>query len=307
MYIVTGGAGFIGSHIVHRLVSEGKQVTVIDNLFSGDERNLEGVKDKIKFIKANAGSISQVAETPEAVIHEGVYSSSPMYKENPFLTAKAIEDMVGVLEYCRAKDCKLVFASSSSLYNGIEPPQKETARIKVTDYYTEARYAMERLAELYAKLYGVHIIALRYFSIYGEREFYKGKYANLISQFLWEMKEGKQPLVFGDGKQARDFVYVEDVVDANLLAAKSRVRFGVFNVGTGREITINDMVGILNSKLGTSIAPAYKENTIKNYVARTCADTKKTEKKLGWTAKVSLEDGIGKLVEYYKNKATSAQ
>src|SRR3989344_461951 len=299
MYIVTGGAGFIGSHIVHRLVSEGKQVTVIDNLFSGNEANLADVSGKIKFIKASSGAISQVSETPEAVIHEGVYSSSPMYKENPFLTAKAIEDMVGVLEYCRAKDCKLVFASSSSLYNGIEPPQKETARIKVTDYYTEARYAMERLAELYAKLYGVHIIALRYFSIYGERAVYKGKYANLISQFLWEMKEGKQPLVFGDGKQARDFVYVEDVVDANLLAAKSRVRFGVFNVGTGREMTINEMIAILNAKLGTSIQPSYKENTIKNYVSRTQADTAKTEKKLGRKAKLPLEDGIGKLVAHY--------
>ena len=299
MYIVTGGAGFIGSHIAHRLVADGKPVTVIDNLFSGDERNLEGIKDKIKFVKAASGSISQIPEKPEAVIHEGIYSSSPMYKENPFLTSSALEDMLHVLEYCRAKDCRLVFASSSSLYNGIEPPQKETARIKVTDYYTEARYSMERLAELYAKLYGVHVIALRYFSIYGEREFYKQKYANLISQFLWSMKKGEAPLVYGDGKQTRDFVYVEDVVDANLLAAKSRVRFGVFNVGTGREISINDMIGILNSKLGTSIAPSYKENTIKNYVARTCADTKKTEKKLGWKAKVTLEDGIGKLVQHY--------
>ena len=299
MYVVTGGAGFIGSHIVHRLVSEGKQVTVIDNLFSGNEANLADVSGKIKFIKANSGAISQVSEKPEAVVHEGVYSSSPMYKENPFLTAKALEDMVGVLEYCRAKDCRLVFASSSSLYNGVEPPQKETARIKVTDYYTEARYGMERLAELYFRLYGVRTIALRYFSIYGEREVYKKQYANLISQFLWSMKKGEAPLVFGDGKQTRDFVYVEDVVDANLLAAKSRVRFGVFNLGTGREISINEMIAILNAKLGTSIQPSYKENTIKNYVSRTQADTAKTEKKLGWKAKVSLEDGIGKLVAHY--------
>ena len=302
MYIVTGGAGFIGSHITHRLVEGGKQVTVIDNLFSGNEGNLADISGKIKFVKGNSGSISQVIEKPEAVIHEGVYSSSPMYKENPFLTAKALEDMVGVLEYCRAKDCRLVFASSSSLYNGIEPPHRESMRIKVTDYYTEARYAMERMAELYAKLYGLHVIALRYFSIYGEREHYKGKYANLVSQFLWDMEKGGSPLVFGDGKQTRDFVYVEDVVDANLLSAKSRVRYGVFNVGTGREISINDMIGILNSKLGTSIQPTYKENTVKNYVARTQADVSKTEKKLGFKAKVSLEDGIGKLVEYYKNK-----
>ena len=307
MYVVTGGAGFIGSSIAHRLVADGKPVTIIDNLFSGDERNLAGISGKIKFIKAGSGEISQVAEKPEAVIHEGIYSSSPMYKENPFLTAKALEDMLHVLEYCRAKDCRLVFASSSSLYNGIEPPQRETARIKVTDYYTEARYSMERMAELYFRLYGVRTIALRYFSIYGEREFYKGKYANLVSQFLWEMKKGTAPLVYGDGKQTRDFVYVEDVVDANLLAAKSRVRFGVFNVGTGRETSINDMIGILNRKLGTNIAAQYKENTIKNYVARTCADTSKTEKKLGWKAKVPLEDGIGKLVEHYKSQALSSQ
>jgi UDP-glucose 4-epimerase len=224
-----------------------------------------------------------------------------MYKENPFLTAKAIEDMVGVLEYCRAKDCRLVYASSSSLYNGVEPPHKESARIKVADYYTEARYSMERLAELYFRLYGLRSIGLRYFSVYGEREGYKKQYANLVSQFLWAMKKGEAPLVYGDGKQTRDFIYVEDVVDANLLAAKSRVRFGIFNVGTGRETSINDMVALLNRKLGTSIAPAYKENTISNYVARTLADTSKAEKKLGFKAKVQLEEGIGKLVEYYKS------
>ncbi|MCX8174989.1 MAG: NAD-dependent epimerase/dehydratase family protein [Candidatus Micrarchaeota archaeon] len=303
MYVITGGAGFIGSHIAHRLASGAEKLVVIDNLFSGNEGNLSGIAGKIQLIKAESRAISQVSQKPEAVFHQGVYSSSPMYKDNPFLTAKAIEDMVAVLEYCRAKDCRLVFASSSSLYNGIEPPHRETARIKVTDYYTEARYAMERLAELYFRLYGVRSIGLRYFSVYGEREEYKRQYANLVSQFLWAMMKGEAPVVFGDGKQTRDFTYVEDVVDANLLAAKSRIRFGIFNVGTGRETSINEMIALLNQKLGTSIAPLYRQNTIKNYVARTQADTSRAEKKLGFKAKVPLEEGIRRLIEYYKSRS----
>ena len=301
MHIVTGGAGFIGSHLAQRLVSEGKEVVVIDNLFSGNKANLALVKGKIKFVKGNAGQIAKVGGKPEAIFHQGIYSSSPMYRDNPLLVAAAIEDMLGVLEFARKSDCRVVFASSSSLYNGITPPHREDAAILVTDYYTEARYAMERLAELYSKLHGMRITGLRYFSVYGENEFYKGKYANLISQFLWQMQKGESPLIYGDGEQTRDFTYVSDIVEANLLADAAG-KSGMFNAGTGREISVNGMVGVLNSKLGTGIKPSYKENTIKNYVAHTRADTSKSKHELGFSAKVPLEQGIEKLIAHYSKK-----
>ena len=302
--LVTGGAGFIGSNIVERLVSEGHSVTVIDCLNTGSENNLAGVRDKIEFIRGNSGDIEKLASGKkfDTILHQGVYSTSPLYKENRSLTAKALEEFISVLEYCTKNKTRLVFASSSSLYNGITPPHREDAQIKVTDFYSEARLAMERVATLYHQLYGTKIIALRYFSVYGPHEEAKGKYANLVTQFLWAMMKGQPPVVYGDGKQTRDFVFVSNIVEANLLAMKSQLEFGIFNVGTGRSVSINEMIEILNRQLGTSFEPQYVENKVKNYVAHTQADTSFTKSKLGFSAKVSLEEGIGKLIEYTKSK-----
>ncbi len=146
------------------------------------------------------------------------------------------------------------------------------------------------------------IIGLRYFSVYGPHEKSKGKYANLVSQFLWAMMEGKQPVIYGDGAQTRDFTYVEDVVRANLLAMKSDVNFGIYNVGTGKTYTLNQLVGILNQKLGILLSPQYVENKIKNYVQATLADTAKAKKELGFEAKISLEEGIDRLIALEKGQ-----
>lgn len=306
--LVTGALGFIGSNLTERLVRDGHEVTALDNLHTGREENVSSVKNKIKIIKASAGDIAKLGERFDAIIHQGVYSSSPMYKDNPHLTAKAIDEWVSILEYARKNknenntnngdNIKLVFASSSSLYNGNSPPHKEDMPILVKDYYTEARYAMERMAKLYSDLYGVHSVGLRYFSVYGPHEKSKGRYANLITQFLWEMKAGKQPVILGDGKQTRDFVYADDVVEANLLALDYK-KHDIFNVGTGRRVTINDMVALLNSKLGTSTKPRYEPNRIKNYVQHTLADTSKAASLLGFSAKISLEEGISRLIGFY--------
>ncbi|VVB76867.1 GDP-L-fucose synthase [uncultured archaeon] len=166
---------------------------------------------------------------------------------------------------------------------------------KVTEYYTEARYAVERLAELYNKLYGVNAICLRLFSVYGPHEEQKKQYANLVSQFMWSMKKGEAPLIFGDGKQTRDFTYVDDVVDA-FVKATGIHGFDVFNVGTGKSYTLNELIDKLNAHMGKDIRPAYKPIDASNYVMHTLADTKKSTEKLGFTAKYALDDGIAKLV-----------
>ena len=298
--LVTGGAGFIGSHIVEELLSKGHSVTVLDNFHTGNEKNLSGMD--VKLVRGNAGEIATIAGlSPACIFHEGIYSSTPMYKEDPLLTSRAIADFISLLEYSRKKDCPVVFASTSSMYNGIKPPHREDAVPLVTDFYTEARIGMERIGELYHKLYGLKVIGLRYFSVYGPRERYKGKYANLISQFLWAMMKGEKPTVYGDGNQTRDFTYISDVVRANMLAMESKTRFGMFNTGTGRNYTINSMISLLNKKLATSIQTDYVQNPIKNYVHETLADISKAERELGFRSSISLEHGVEKLIAYEKS------
>ena len=298
--LVTGALGFIGSNLTEKLVIDGHEVVALDNHHTGNEANVAKIKDKIKLVKSNSGEISKLSEKFDVIFHQGVYSSSPMYKENPLLTAKVLEEMISILEYVRKNDsCKLVFASSSSLYNGNNPPHKEDMDIKVTDFYTEGRYAMERLARLYSDLYCVKSVGLRYFSVYGPGEKFKGKYANLITQFLWDLKAGNSPIVLGDGTQSRDFIYVEDVVNANL-AALNYSKHDIFNVGTGNGVSLNDVISFLNKKLGTTIKAKYEPNNIKNYVAHTKADMSKSNSLLKFNSKVSLDDGLDRIINYYR-------
>jgi len=297
--LVTGALGFIGSNLAERLVLEGHEVTALDNLHTGSMRNLDSIKEKVKFVKASSAEINNLKGKFDVIFHQGIYSSSPMYKEKPHLVATVINEWISILEYAKRNNAKVVWAATSSVYNGQKPPHREDMEVKITDFYTEARYGMERLAELYNKLFDVHVIGLRYFSVYGPHEKSKGKFANLITQFLWALQKNEQPVVFGDGSQTRDFTYVDDVVEANILAMKSTLGFGIFNVGTGKSITINEMIALLDRKLGKDIKPKYIENKIKNYVQETLADTGKAEKELGFRAKTSLEQGIEKLIAYY--------
>src|SRR5208283_50890 len=187
--LVTGGLGFIGSNICERLVKDGHEVIALDNMHTGNEANIAKIKGELRFIKAEAGDVGKFEEKFDAIIHEGIYSSSPMYRKDSQLVSRAIGQWISVLEYAKKNGCKLVYASSSSMYNGNKPPYREDMQIKVTDLYTEARYAMERLAELYNDFYGVKSIGLRYFSVYGPHEESKKDFANLITQFLWKMKK----------------------------------------------------------------------------------------------------------------------
>jgi len=299
-FIVTGGAGFIGSRLVRRLLARGCEVIVIDNFHSGSLSNLEDILDKVELIEGRSKKISELKVKADGVFHLGIYSSSPMYRENPNLVSEVIEDGIAVLEYCKETGCPLVYASTSSLYNGNPLPYKEDMPVFVMDYYTEARYYLERLSELYRNMHGVRSIGLRLFSVYGENEIPKGRYANMISQFTWSLLKGEVPTIYGDGSQTRDFIYVEDVVDA-LLISMSSEKEGIFNIGTGIETSFNEVFHMIRNAIGTGIEPKYVPCPIKNYVYRTRADTEKAEKELGFKAKTSLNEGIKKLVDYYRN------
>ena len=291
--LVTGGAGFIGSNLVEALVDE-HEVTVLDNFHTGSVDNLAKIKDDVNIIEGSCNDVLSLDISPEVIFHLGIPSSSPMYKENPFLTGEAINGMIAIMELAkRSESQKVVFAASSSAYNGIATPHREDAEILVTDYYTEARLAIERIAQLYNTLYGIDYAGLRFFSVYGPHEEAKGSFANMVTQFLWEMKKGNAPIIYGDGSQTRDFVFVEDVVRALILGSKKGT--GIFNVGTGVAYSFNDVIEILNAKLGLETKPVYVENPIGNYVAHTQADVSKM-KTLGFNPRYSLEEGIAELV-----------
>jgi len=292
--LVTGGCGFIGSNLVERLVKEGHSVTVFDNLHTGNLRNIEGLN--VKFHKEPYSRLIDLVPRADVVFHMGIPSSSPMYRKNPRLVGEAINDAVEILEYAKEKKCKVLYASSSSIYNGNNGPYREDMPVYVTDYYTECRYAIERLARLYHILYGVKSVGLRFFSVYGPREGYKGSYANIVSQFLWTLKKDEAPVIFGDGTQTRDFTHISDVVEALILAWKKDLECEIFNVGTGIAYSFNNVIDLLNRLLGKNVRPIYKPNPIKNYVQDTLADTTKAETLLGFKAKVTLEEGLRNLI-----------
>ena len=292
--IVTGGAGFIGSNLVER-VSLSNKVHIIDNLHTGSLSNISDTprRMKVRFIKDSAKNIAKHSIIADTIFHLGFPSASPMYRNNPSLVGEVVDAMVNVLEYARKHDANLVFSSTSSIYNGIKPPHREDAIPLVTDYYTEARIASERLSELYTKLYGINVAAMRFFSVYGRHEEAKGKYANLVTQFIWNMEKGRRPVVYGDGSQRRDFIHVDDVCDALILATSVK-GFAVLNVGYGRNYSLNELVVRLNSAMGLKIKPKYIKMPVKNYVAETLADTSKANRTIGFQAKIGLDEGIRK-------------
>jgi len=292
--VVTGGCGFIGSNLVERLVRDGYSVTIFDNLHTGSLENIKGLD--VEFFNEPYSKMADIVPKADVVFHLGIPSSSPMYKRNPKLVGKAINDAIDIFEYAKKSGCKVVYASSSSVYNGNKVPYREDMPIYVTDFYTECRYAIERLAKLYNSLFGVKSVGLRFFSIYGPKEEFKKQYANIVSQFLWAMKRDESPVIFGDGTQTRDFTHVYDVVEALILAWKKDFECEIFNVGTGVAHSFNEIVEILNRLLGKNIKPIYKPNPIKNYVYHTLADTSKAEKMLGFKAKISLEEGLRMLL-----------
>jgi len=292
--LITGGAGFVGSNLVGELVGQNK-VLVLDNMHTGVVTNIDQYLDRIELRTLDTEDIFQVDFVPDVIFHLGMYSSTPMYKENRNLVHKVVDGTIQVLEFAKRHGAKVVLASSSSIYNGHPVPQHEDMVPKVTDFYTEARLYAERLTELYTKMFSLQAVCLRFFSVYGPGERSKGRYANLVSQFMWDIEEGRNPVIYGDGTQTRDFVYVKDVVRACVLGAESD-KDGIFNVGTGKSHTINDMLERVMAHVGKRLEPVHVDVPVSNYVMFTQADTKKAKQQLGFTAKFTLDEGLSQML-----------
>jgi len=298
VYLVTGGAGFIGSHLVEELIKKGNHVIIVDNLHTGSKENIKEYIKDIEFIKKDVKDIvKNDIKGIDGIFHLGIYSSSPMYKENPSFLGNSIDGFLNIQKLSQTANVKMIWASTSSVYNGNPTPWSEDMNIYVKDYYTEARYLMERLSYLHNEWYETMSIGLRFFSVYGPNEKSKGRYANLVSQFLWDIQEDRSPIVYGNGKQSRDLIYVEDVTRGLVKAFNSKVTYGIYNIGTGISYSLNEVIRLITDILDKSANPIYLKNPIKGYVKDTLADTSKSKKELGFEAKVELSKGIKNIIK----------
>ncbi len=295
--LVTGGAGFIGSNFCN--LSKGRySVTALDNLLLGDPRNLDA---DVRFIKGNACSVNDLEKVGavDIVLHLAGTSSAPMFMDDGFVSGyvNSVQSFVTTLEWARKVGAKkFLYASTSSLYANNPLPLAETQHVTPPNHYAVTKELYEHCSGAYHKVYPeIEIIGFRFMSVYGPNEEAKGRYANIISQFAWDMARGKPPIIFGDGKQFRDFTNVRDVVTAITLAIDTEEHLGaqIFNIGTGRSTSLNDIVTALQKAFGNMIQPRYISNPVKEgYVFGQHADITKIQKTLGYEPKVKLEDGI---------------
>ncbi len=297
-YVVTGGAGFIGNNIVRRLVEYNHSVKVVDNLHSGKKSNLSDILDKIEFHQIDVreyDKLREICKNANGIFHEAaltVVQDSFTKKEEYYdVNLKGTEN---ILKIAKEFNIKVVFASSSSVYGNSEIiPIKENATTKPINPYGDTKLQAEFLAKKYTSL-GVKVIGLRYFNIYGKGQTIA--YAGVITKFLHNIKNKESLKIFGDGKQIRDFVHVEDVANANILAMNSDVNFGFYNIGTNIPTSINQLAKIMID-ISKQDLKAKNVEAINGDVKNSLADTTLTKEKLNWKAKVELQNGLKRFFE----------
>jgi len=305
--LVTGGAGFIGSHIVDRLLDEGLEVRVLDDLSTGDKMNLAAHQnnDLFEFIEGDIRDVDQIkaaVEGVDAVIHEAALVSVTLSVKNPVLSHQInLTGTVNVLKACvDAKVKRFVLASSCAVYGDTKTlPINEMLEPKPLSPYAAHKFAAEKYAKKFYKEHGLETVSLRYFNVYGPRQKY-GPYSGVISVIVNCLLENKAPTIYGDGMQTRDFVNVKDVVAANMLALSKKEAAGkVFNIGTGKAITVNKLTEIIQKIMDkTTHEPLHVEPRLGD-IKHSYGDISKAKSNLGFKPKVQLEQGLSELIESY--------
>jgi UDP-glucose 4-epimerase len=302
--LVTGAAGFVGSTLTSALLDRDVAVCGIDNFATGRRSNLDPLLDRpgFEFTEGDITDDERMADLAtgvDAVFHQAAVPSVPRSVEDPVTSTDAnCTGTATVVDAARRADVQsLVVASSSSVYGSSAAlPKVESMPPDPESPYALSKYFTERLAVQASDLYGIDAVALRYFNIFGPRQDPEGEYAAVIPKFLRRMRDGERPVVYGDGEQSRDFTYVDNAVQANLLAAEHDVGGEVVNVGCGDRVTVNELVEALNAVLGTDLDPLY-DDPRPGDVRHSLADVSKARSLLGYDPAVDFETGIRRLAE----------
>ena len=302
-YLVTGGAGFIGSHISEELIRRGHRVRVVDSLVTGYQRNL---RDGVEFVHDDLAepAVARAAVAGmDYVIHQAAIPSVPRSVEKPEESHRAnIDATLQILLASRdARIKRLVFAGSSSVYGDTEVlPKTEVMPTNPLSPYALQKLMGEMYLQMFTRLYGLETVTTRYFNVFGPRQDPGSPYSGVISLFIKALTEGTQPVIYGDGEQTRDFTYVSNVVDGVLRATEAPGVAGeVFNVATSRRISLNELLAALKKIFGSNAEPIYRESRPGD-VRDSQADISKAQQMLGYQPTVGLEEGLRETVEWYK-------
>ena len=306
-YLVTGGAGFIGSHIASALVERGDQVRVLDNLYSGFRHNLAHLGDRVELIVADAAdpqAMRQAVEGVEVVFHEAALASVPASVRDPLAShAACTTSTVNVLTAAHQAGVRRVLLAASSAAYGDQPKvsKEETDPLDPLSPYAAAKIASEFYCQSFTKSMGLETVCLRYFNVYGPRQDPASEYSAVIPIFVSKMLAGQRPTVYGDGLQSRDFVFITDVVAANLLAADSEQGIGQsINIACGRQSTLLDIIAAINNALGTDIQPEFAEPRAGD-VRESLADITRARQLLGYEPSVDLTSGLQQSIDFYRS------
>lgn len=303
--LVTGGAGFIGSHLVDALVVRGHEVRVLDDLSTGSADNLAWVRDQVVFVRGDVAELADVRgvmEGVEVVYHQAALATVPRGLADPLAVHRTCATgTLNVLLAARdARVRRVVYAASATAY-GDSPlvPRRESQATSPQTPLAVAKLAGEHYCETFSHVYGLETVRLRYFSVFGPRQPADGPYAAALPRFVDAVLGGRDPVIFGDGLQSRDFTYVEDVVQANLLAAEApRVAGQVYNIGSGRATTLAELVDALNEVLGTRARPRYEPARVAD-VRHSEADIARAQTELGYCPRWGLKQGLARCVEHF--------
>ena len=300
-YVVTGGAGFIGSHLTEKLIKQGDVVTVLDNLNTGKEKNLELVKEKIEFVKGSildTKLLEEITKNVDGVFHQAALASvqDSFTKPDEYYDVN-VNGTENIFKLSKKHGFKVVYASSSSVYgNPIRIPTKESDDTNPINPYAETKLKAEELAIQYSKM-GVNVIGLRYFNVFGKRQ--SKEYAGVIKLFLEQIRNESPPKINGNGTQSRDFVHVDDVVNANIMSMNSDVTHEFFNVGTNSSITVLDLAKTVIEASRLNIEPIFGPG-LEGDVDKTIANIDLIEQKIGWKPSVMLVDWLKEIISSKK-------
>ena len=302
--LITGGCGFIGSHLAETLVAEGVVVRVLDNFSSGKPENLKGFDSGIEVIRGDIRDpivLRDAVKGVDHIFHEAALVSVAVSVEQPDENdAINIRGTLNVLQAAREASVKrVVLASSAAVYgNNPELPKRETMLPEPESPYALGKLAGEYYLKLFSRLYGVETVSLRYFNVFGPRQDGKSMYSGVISRFVDDIRQGRAPTIFGDGGQTRDFVFVKDVVQANLLAMRTPAvgKGEIFNVATGRQISLLQLWETLKKITGSTLAPQFREARAGD-IRHSLADISKIRSTLGYEPEYSLDEGLRALLD----------